>query len=73
MFMISRAFSYSSSSSFQQTVVYLCSVKVSSSSIRLAEVLRGNNVRKRRNAVVFFNVLKNFLRYAFKKSVFANF
>ena len=31
----------------------------------LAEVLRSNNVRKRRNAIVFFNVFKNFLKYVF--------
>ena len=39
----------------------------------LAEVLRSNNVRKRRNAVVFFNVFKNFIKYMFFRKVFSPF
>ena len=72
MFMISQAFSYSSGSSFQQTVVYLCSINVSLSS-RSTSQYSNNDVRKRRNTVVFFNVFKNFLKYVFKKSFFAIF
>ena len=72
MFMISQAFSYLSSSSFQQTVVYLCSIQVSFS-VCLAEVFRSDDVRKRRTSSYFSTFLQISQNMFLLKKVFSHY